>query len=681
MKRKGYLSAMKIINADEFDFDAFDKIPEQKRTSGNPGNKSGIRYKDIITAFDIETTRIEEIEQAVMYIWQWAFYDVCVVGRTWEEFLNFGQAIADHLSDKQRLFVAVHNLSYEFQFLKGVYEFTTDDIFALDTRKVLRVFMFGKKLEFRCSYLHSNMSLDEYLSKMGVEHKKLTLDYDKKRYPWTPLSDQELAYCVNDVIGLVEAIKIEMAHDHETIYSYPMTQTGYCRRDAKKAFHEICHYYVTKQLPNVHIYTMCLEAFRGGNTHGNRFYAGKIVKNVHSCDRSSSYPAVLTSHRYPAGTFIELGQIDEDDFKELYETNKAILMRVAFKNIRLRDPDWGCPYLPRDKCRNIYKAVYDNGRIIVAEYLEITITDVDYRIIESEYVWDDVYYNDVAYTRYGKVPDKFRDLINEYYHRKTDLKGVPGKDLDYLRAKQKLNSLYGMLAMKPVRIPIEFKDGILVEGEALDMEAELRKDNKRRILPPYQFGVWTTCWGRFELELGLQLVFKTKNAAFIYTDTDSIKYCGNVSFKGYDRKMIASSKENGSYATDPQGVTHYMGVYEDEGTAQEFVTLGAKKYAYTDVKGKLHITVAGVIKNAGARELEAHGGIREFKPDFIFKDSGGLEAVYNDNPSIVTYEIEGHKLFITANVVLRPTTYTLGITDEYEHLIAVSNLQNYVDVF
>lgn len=675
------MKEVRIISTEEFDYSWFDKIPIQKRSVGNPGTRSKTVYKDLITAFDIETTRIVEIEQSVMYIWQWAFgSDLCVVGRTWEEFTEFASEISKHLKEHERLFIADHNLSYEYQFLKGIYSFTSDDVFALDTRKVLKCIMHGN-LEFRCSYLHTNMSLEEYLDKMGVEHQKLELDYTVRRFPWTPLTDEELSYCVNDVVGLVEAVTVEMKNDNETIYSYPLTQTGYCRRDAKRVFHQVCRYYVTKQLPNMHIYEMCLEAFRGGNTHANRHLAGKILKNVHSVDRSSSYPDVLVNRRFPAGTFIELGEIEEDEFRELYETNKAILMRVAFSNIRLKDPDWGCPYIPRDKCRDIYKAAYDNGRVLTADYLEISLTDIDYRIIEKEYIWDDVYYRDVAYTRYGKIPDKFRDLINEYYHRKTDLKGVPGRELDYLRAKQKLNSLYGMLSMKIIRSIIKIVDNMLVEIPPSDPEAELRKDNRRRVLPPYQFGVWTTAWARYELELAMRQVFKTKNAVFVYTDTDSVKYIGNVSFGGYNRSKIAASRKNGAYATDPQGVTHYMGVLEDEGCYPEFITLGAKKYAYTDEKGKLHITVSGVIKNAGARELEAHGGIAAFKPDFIFKDSGGIEAVYNDHPEISSYEVDGHVLNITSNVVLRPTTYTLGITDEYEQLLAVSGLQNYVDVF
>ena len=124
-----------------------------------------------------------------------------------------------------------------------------------------------------------------------------------------------------------------------------------------------------------------------------------------------------------------------------------------------------------------------------------------------------------------------------------------------------------------------------------------------------------------------------------------------------------------------------MGVFEPEGTCKRFVTLGAKKYAYEDEKGKLHITVAGVIKSKGAKELEENGGLDAFKPNFIFREAGGVEAVYNDKPEITEYKIDGHTIPITANVVLRESTYTLGITEEYEYLLYVSQLSDYRDYF
>ena len=121
-----------------------------------------------------------------------------------------------------------------------------------------------------------------------------------------------------------------------------------------------------------------------------------------------------------------------------------------------------------------------------------------------------------------------------------------------------------------------------------------------------------------------------------------------------------------------------MGVLEEDERCRAFVTLGAKKYAYEDLEGKLHITVAGVIKKAGALEMEKKGGIEAFRPDFVFTEAGGLEAVYNDT-EYGTVSIDGHDLRITANVYLKPSTYTLGITNEYEYLLSVSGIP--VDVF
>lgn len=673
---------MKIIRPDQFDFVKFRNIPIQKRKVGNQSGKKD-RYKDIITAFDIETTRIREIEQSVMYVWQWAFDDdLCVVGRTWEEFLDLADNLAYILPDGVKLVAYVHNLSYEFSFLSGIYNFKPEDVFCMDSRKILKCTMFGK-IEFRCSYIHSNMNLKEYTEKMGAQHSKLSgeeFDYSKQRFSWTPLTEKELAYCTYDVIGLVEAIKIDMEHDGDNIQSFPLTSTGYVRRDAKREMKKFAHSYIVEQLPNLHIYTMCREAFRGGNTHGNRFYAGQIVSDVHSIDRSSSYPDVLVNRPFPNGQFIEVGHIDEKTFRYYMKCNKAIIMRVKINGIKLRYPTWGCPYLSKDKCREIVEAGYDNGRILHADSLETTLTDIDFRIIEYEYVWDSIDFLDVAYTKYSLLPEPFTLLINDYYERKTVLKGKEGAELDYYRAKAKLNSLYGMCAQDPCKPYIRYEDGEYIVAED-DTETLLEKDNKRRQLPCYQVGVWCTAWARWELETGLRLVFESENGRFIYTDTDSIKYTGEVDFTNYNNERIRNSRNHGAYAIDSKGKYHYMGVFEEEGTCQRFVTLGAKKYAYEDSNGDLHITVAGVMKKAGAKELAENGGIEAFRPNFIFREAGGIEAVYNDDPEIKEYKIDGHTVPITPNVVLRESTYTLGITEEYEYLLYVSQLTDYSDVF
>ena len=665
----------------------FAKPPLLKNRKGNPGGKKR-HYIGITTAFDIETTLIDSVEQSVMYIWQWQFgKDYTVIGRTWGEFLDLQKRIKAVLPEDRWLVVYVHNLSYEFQFLKGIYSFFPDDVFAVASRKVVKADMWGC-FEFRCSYKLTNMSLKQFTSKMMVEHQKLSgeeFDYGVKRYPWTELTDEELVYCINDVLGLVEAVNALMARDGDTLQTIPLTSTGYVRRNAKRALKDgsVHHNFVYSILPDIETYRALREAFRGGNTHANRYYAGDIVENVHSADRSSSYPAVMCNCEFPMSAFtpILLKDLNPDYISRCITIrHKALLLRIGIKNLRLRDPFWGCPYLSKDKCRNIHKAIdtEDNGRILEAEYLETTITDIDLKIIMEEYKGEIIFLQG-WYASYKKLPQALINEVIKYYKDKTELKGVAGQEIFYDKAKALLNSLYGMMAQDPVKHNLIFKQvGDWEEDSSLTDEEILGKSNQRAFLA-YQWGVWVTAHSRDALERGIRLVQETEGADFIYCDTDSVKYTGTVDWCGYNGDRIAECKESGSMATDPSGITHYMGVFEiedlkDTGFAYRyFKTLGAKKYAYVEREGEgVHCTIAGVNKKKGGKELDKHGGLSAFVEGFVFREAGGTQAVYNDTPPMDHVDIEGRSLPVTANVAILPSEYTLGITGEYERIIKYS---------
>ena len=662
-----------IIAPEQFPFEWLYEVPLVKRKQGNQKTRKRVKYKDIITAFDIETTRLIDIEQSVMYVWQWQFGDdYTVVGRTWEQFATFQRKISKILDDSV-LVIFVHNLSYEFQFLRGIYQFSPDEVFAIKSRKVLKCNMHGC-FEFRCSYIHSNMNLDTYTKKMGVKHKKLTgtFDYEKIRYPWTELSNDELAYCVHDVQGLVEAIKIEMEHDGDNLYTFPLTSTGYVRRDAKKAMSTVSISFVKNQLPDYEIYKMLREAFRGGNTHANRYYANYTLHNVHSADRSSSYPDVMCNCKFPISEFYRLGEMPYKEVIKLIEKrNKALIMRVAITGIYLKRIDWGCPYLSISKCRHIENALEDNGRILSADYIETTLTDIDLRIVLQEYSFTDIRFFDVASARYGYLPSPLISTICQYYHYKTELKNVSGQELLYMKSKNKLNSLYGMCAQDPVKQSILFINNDFQEQN--EEESKLLLENNKKAFLAYQWGVWVTAWARYRLEEGIILahgdIENPDSPQFVYCDTDSVKYLGDIDLTVFNRQRILDSKRSGAYATDPAGITHYMGVYEKEHDMCEFRTMGAKKYVYRETPDdKLICTIAGVSKSLGGKELESHGGITAFHEGFTFEEAGGLEAVYNDDINEVI-DVDGHILKITSNVVLRPSTYTLGLSADYKRLL------------
>lgn len=663
----------------------FKNCPIVKNRRGNPAGKKR-HYIGITTAFDIETTLLDDIEQSVMYIWQWQFgEDITVIGRTWKDFLDTQKRVKDSLPEGYWLVVYVHNLSYEFQFLKGIYQFTPEDVFAIASRKVIKCDMCGC-FEFRCSYKLTNMSLGQFTKKMRVTHQKLSgedFNYSVKRYSWSEISEEELEYCINDVLGLVEAINVLMARDGDTLQSIPLTSTGYVRRNAKKAMRKNVHHnFVYSILPDIDVYKALREAFRGGNTHANRYYAGDIVKNVHSADRSSSYPDEICNREFPMTAFVPI--LPHDLNKEYIARcinirHKALLLRVRIKNLRLKDPFWGCPYLSKDKCRNCHKIVdtFDNGRILRASSIETTITDIDLKIILSEYDGDIIFLQG-WYAGYKKLPEAFVAEVIKYYRDKTELKGVMGQEIYYDKAKALLNALYGMMGQDPVKRSVIFKQcGDWDEDTKSDIEL-LGKSNEKAFLA-YQWGVWVTAYARLDLEEGIRLVHETEGADFVYCDTDSVKYIGDVDWTLYNEERIKRGKESGSYATDPSGITHYMGVFEAEDNPEtgvayyEFKTLGAKKYAYIEREGEgVHCTIAGVNKKKGGEELDRFGGLSAFEEGFVFKDAGGTEALYNDDPQISEIEIDGHILEITANVAILPSEYTLGITGEYERIIKYS---------
>lgn len=670
-----------LYNYKTFPLEIIASAQRIKLKRGNPGGNKRV-YIDLVCAFDIETSRYNE-KRSFMYIWQYQLGpEATVIGRSWKEFLLFLKRIKKVCGKGEYLVTYVHNLSFEFQFISSIYRFKSDEVFATERRKILRCDMFGFA-EFRCSYLHSNMRLETYLQKMGVEHEKQKgFDYDKVRYPWTKLTDQELKYCINDVRGLVEAIQNEMAADGDNLRTIPATSTGYVRRDVKEAMKLVNWHWLKSIMPDPELYRMLREAFRGGNTHANRYYAGQILHGVSSYDRSSSYPSVQLNGKFPMRRFVHAEPpLTLQLYDHLTKTRKkAVIMRFALTNPRLRDDMTGCPYLAADKCRSLLRPAKDNGRILAADYLETTVTDIDFDIIERQYKYDEIQILSLAYSRYGELPQVLKDVVISYYKGKTEQKGVKGMELFYAKCKALLNAIYGMSCQDPVKRSAIYENGKWSEDDT-DWKELLEKSNRKGFFP-YQWGVWTAALARSELQKAIDLAGDN----FVYCDTDSVKYLGEIDWTAYNEDMQAQSLKNGAWADDPKGRRHYMGVYEpDDGYPATFATRGAKKYVTLHPDGKLEATIAGVSKReddgriSGGMELAAAGGIERFLDDvFIFRDAGGNDLAYYDGkPEKV--RIGKKRLTLGRSVTIRESTYNLHDTPEYKQLvISPADYKNYV---
>ena len=677
------------------------------KPKGRRGSRSDAKciYRNIICSFDIETSALDIYEQSIMYIWQFGLGDLVIVGRTWSQFKALINLLESDLKPKERFIVFVHNLSYEFQFLSGIFKFSSEDVFCMDARKIAKCIL-DDRIEFRCSYILTNLSLDNFTKRMDVKHKKLSgveFDYKKIRYPWTPLSDQELRYCINDVLGLNESILKYMESEGDSLYTLPMTATGFVRREIKKKVRMLSHKYMVGIQPDMDVMEVLREAFRGGNTCSNRYFVDSILKDVESDDESSAYPFSLMKV-YPSSKWRYLGLCSSDDIKQKIDHHYALLMRVIITDLKLKDEFWGFPYIPLSKCRDhgsplkqsnkkpskrrkkkeiTNEVIVSNGRILKADYLEISITDIDLGIILEEYNCNIVFYQ-VWMSRYKPLPDVIRAAVNRYYVDKTELKDVEGQEVFYQRQKAMLNSIYGLMVQNPLKHSVLFDDDDYKLDNTKTDEELLIKYTQKGFLP-YHWGVWCTAHARRALETGLRITYE-QGAIPLSCDTDSIKHLGAVDFTEYNNQCIELCKKTGSYAMDPSGKIHYMGVFEYEGKSDYFITQGAKKYC-TCTDGKVKLTCAGVGKKLGSQELmdrsdqdykdrlkkdpeakpDPTHGLSLFRDDFTFYKSAGIEAVYNDKVR-KQIKVGRHRFLITKNVYFHDSTYTVGKTYEYKEI-------------
>lgn len=644
-------------------------------------------FRNCMCAFDIETTYLDDVEQSIMYIWQFAVMDLrngniwYCFGRTWEQFTKL---LDSFYHEGITVLVWVHNLSYEFQFMRHWLPFQKDKIFALKSRKVVRADIDG--VQFRCSYIQTNKSLDAFTRDMGVVHQKLSgveFDYSKKRYPWTEMTAEELQYCCNDVVGLLEAMRVRMRMENDTLYSLPLTSTGYVRRLAKEAMRKFNHKQLQAMMCDVDVYKLLRLEFRGGDTHANRYHVNKILENVASYDRASSYPDVMLNYRFPMSAFTPRMITDIGELEKKCQIRDCCFIAVfTITNLQQRDIYYGAPYLSLDKAVEISGQVVDNGRILSANKAVYVFNDIDWKIVKSEYVGE-VEISQVYIAKYGYLPQAFRDLVIDLFHKKTSLKNVDGQELNYMRSKELINSLYGMCAQNPVKpdvIYMDEPDQAFTLEDIVDIGEKLEKYNKKAFLL-YAWGCWVTAWARLKLKEMINIVGDN----FVYCDTDSVKFLVRDDYKRivarieeYNQGLKELSISNKGYADDKKGITHYLGVYEYEETYKQFKTLGAKKYAYTRQDGTFKITIAGVPKKAGAREM---GTIKNFNVGFVFRNSGKLESVYNDSDYGTYYPDDSseHRIEIRSNVVLRESTYEIGLSLEYMYLLAsVGNWDRFI---
>lgn len=638
-------------------------------------------------------------KRAVMYIWQFGVRingeDIITYGRTWEEFTKFIEVLSSQLelSSTRRLLVYVHNLPYEFGFMRK--HFKWDKVFMLDDRKPVYCRYGG--IEFRCSLkLSGGKSLafigEHDLVKHNVKKLVGDLDYELIRSPETLLTDRELAYCEYDIKVLLAYIEEKIEQDGN-ITRVPLTNTGYVRNYCRKAC--FARYQKYRNLMDVltispNEFEQLRHAFMGGHTHANAHYVRKVLHHVGSSDLTSSYPSVMALEKFPMSQARSVNyNISDEDFEYLIK-NKACLLDVIFTGV-MEKLTFEHP-ISSSKCWMKEEYCTDNGRIVSAGKIGITITEQDLITYSTFYSWESMDVMRIRYYEKQYLPKSFVASILNLYQQKTKLKGVEGEETQYMIYKNMANSAYGMTVTNPVRDEMEYTEDDEFIKTKPDLVTAIDKYNtsKRRFLY-FPWGVWVTAYARRNLFTAIESI----GSDFIYSDTDSVKYLNPEKHEKYFYNYNAEIYRKIERAADfhhfsplefspanRKGEQKTIGLWDFEGIYDEFKTLGAKRYLVR--KGdKWELTMAGANKRKAMEYLKQTGAPFEYFDDEleIPEDySGRMTLTYIDDEIdgvLVDYNGRPYHYHEKSCIHMEKSKYNLTMSDDFiNFLLGVRELHD-----
>ena len=651
---------------------------------------NGFIINNEVVPFDYNNPKpYKECEKhSLVYFWSFTINDNVYIGR---ELYDFVYLIHDlHRCCPFYKTIYIHNLSYDFNFLLNIFKF--DSVFARKSRHPLVADIDRYKIEFRCSYLLTNLSLENWgdAYNLNIKKKVGSLDYSKIRTPNTPMTDEEIEYGVYDVLTMVAGLKY-YKEQYGHIYNIPLTHTGKMRRECEQIMSKETFYNkrITDLIPkSLAEYKEQCDAFIGGTVLCNWIYKDRLIKDLEAWDIASSYPFVLITQLFPMSKFYNA----LDDY-EKYMYNPNYLYLIKFKATGV-ESNFNCHFLSKSKANSTIKAETDNGRIIRADEIIYTLTSIDYEMFLKCYTTKSIEVMSFKWCKAGYLNDNFRKFILKLYADKTTLKGVEGMHNIYMNKKEYINSAYGDFVTKIFADDIIFDMEKSLVDETPWEKSELTEDKYQKKLSTVQkkqyknykafiHGVFVTAHAR--KRLWDAITYQDMDDHMVYTDTDSIKahhYKGDFFEKENKRVLELNAKIAKDLGVsidlfepkDKFGNKHPIGVWEHEDTYEEFKSLGCKQYIYKS-EGKIKLTCAGVSKLA----VKCFKSVDDFKIDRQLsekelhecKDDKGHTAeklipYYSTNYGEVKYP-DGYISKYKCGICLMPTTFNLSmsITDLY----------------
>lgn len=637
-----------------------------------------IEYFNIPAAFDIETSSFYQVttpnplkpnkivteKMACMSCNQFGVDGKVVVRRKWEEYRSMLNEVVKilGLNHYRRLVIGVHNLSYEFHWIRRMFEW--ESVFAREKHAPIKA-LTTNGLEFRCTYTLSGLGLEktaENLTKYKVNKKVGDWDYDLIRTPATPISKKEKGYAIFDIIAVMNYIE-EQIEQYGSIIEIPLTNTGrvrkYCREKClkDKNYRSLMR---TLVLAGAEEYRFLMDALTAGYTHANYLRAEDIEENVFSFDFTSSYPACMFDKMpLSAGQWVKFSTIQEI---ENISNDYYVVFEVELNDIKRKEGIGDTP-ISKSKCCACVNVKEDNGRVLSANRIVTKLTSDDWWYISKAYdIKGEIKIGRAIRYRLDYLPAPLLQCVIDFYKGKTELKDVVEKAAEYQNMKALLNAIFGCCLTRYDGEEMIY-DGEQWYSKPKDLDEvvdKINKDKKRFLFTPWGLRICSLARKRLWsgiLELGND---------YIYSDTDSLKFVHYEShkdyFEGYNKAVTEKIREAciargldpaGTCPKTIKGKEKPLGVWDNESVklpeeawytdrygnvvkeiyAKRFKTLGAKRYlveTWNEKKSKwvIKATIAGLNKEKGS--------------EFIAHNPEGLDPFeFFDNNMVVDEEHSG----------------------------------------
>lgn len=601
--------------------------------------------------------------------------------RDWDKLGKFLDDIS--FSFNKKLICFVHNLAYEFDYItKNLSKPKT--FLTNSTHAIISAVLEGyPDIEFRCTYKLTMDSLRKLGESIGFD--KLDSEY-RFILPSDDVTVEEKEYCMRDCDIVAMYVSKYLLKEYGTFRNCPLTKTGRVRKTYQNFYREYSHSLngevVWDEYPDEDCYKALNDAFIGGVTTSNPLFTGTILKGVHSYDISSSYPFTQLSEQFPFNIKKEHGEIKPEFISE-----KFWIAKIKFNQIHSKFP-WGWLSISKMNDYSHLNSDFFNGKLVDSAMIIRTVTNIDFEMIMKTYNVDSYEILEFYHMPlYGNLPAPYIKTIDIYaqekFRLKNELKQINEDSpeykelhISYMLAKSDFNSIYGMTVQKIMQDEFNIDDNFIWH---LKKQEYKKPEDKKHMGRNFLFGVYVTAYARKNL---LTAIIENCPYTFVYCDTDSIKFIGDINFK--DTNKVLGEK----YISKPYLAG--LGRFDNDGEYDSFITYGAKKYAHTSKETKgVHITVAGLPKiekrpNSTVwykgKEIGEITDIKNFRlgtefvnckmgkkyiVDSLLYESEDYEFVYN-----ISHQDEYTKNFLVKNkintnggVALFSTNYKLDMTN------------------